>query len=212
MYPATVITLPRRGLCSHHIVINRLLDMHFLGHWQSLMYGVEGSIRNPSIACNLLSYFNCIHKHWGDLGDMVERWNPFILKGLLTPGAHCQQHLSMTAFNNMVIVLLIRVLLQIWHLCYVLIELHIIFWHIFYEIMTAINLITIIFSVISVLMRFVGECSIRLGRVVTHALSGTVAQCMTLMEATEMANWASVRTPLLIAEPPSFVLGSDYHY
>ena len=48
--------------------------------------------------------------------------------------------------------------------------------------MTAINLITIIFSAISVLTRFVGECSIRLGRVVTHALSGTVAQCMTLME------------------------------
>lgn len=50
MYPATVITLPERGLSSHHIVINRLLDMHFLGHWQSLMYGVEGSVRNPSIA------------------------------------------------------------------------------------------------------------------------------------------------------------------
>lgn len=139
----------------------------------------------------------------------MERWNPFILKGLLTPGAHCQQHLSMTAFNNMVIVLLIRVLLQIWHSCYVLIELHIIFWHIFYDIMTAINLITIIFSAISVLTRFVGKCSIHLGHVVTHALSGRVAQCMTSMEATEMANWASVRTPRLIAEPPSFVLGSD---
>lgn len=54
--------------------------------------------------------------------------------------------------------------------------------------MTAINLITIIFSVISVLTRFVGECSIRLGPVVTHALSGVVAQCVTLMEAVEMAN------------------------
>lgn len=75
----------------------------------------------------------------------MERWNPFILKGLLTPGARRQQHLSMTAFNNMVIVLLIRVLLRIWHPCYELIEPHIIFWHIFYKIMTAINLITIIF-------------------------------------------------------------------
>lgn len=75
--------------------------------------------------------------------------------------------------------------------------------------MTAINLITIIFSVISVLTRFVGEWSIRLGPVVTHALSCTVAQCMTLMEAVEMANRASVRTPQLIVEPPSFVLGSD---
>ena len=142
----------------------------------------------------------------------MEGWNPFILKGLLTPGAHCQQHLSMTAFNNMVIVLLIRILLQIWHPCYVLIEPHIIFWHIFYEIMTAINLITIIFSVISVLTRFVGECSIRLGRVVTHALSGAVAQWRSAWpqwKPREMANRASVRTPLLIAEPPSFVLGSD---
>lgn len=75
--------------------------------------------------------------------------------------------------------------------------------------MTAINLITIIFSVISVLTRFVGECSIHLGPVVTHALSCTVAQCMTLMEATEMANRVCVPTPQLIAEPPSFVLGSD---
>ena len=50
MYPATVITLPERGRGSHHLVINRLLDMHFLGHWQSLMYGVEGSAHNLSIA------------------------------------------------------------------------------------------------------------------------------------------------------------------
>lgn len=74
--------------------------------------------------------------------------------------------------------------------------------------MTAINLITIIFSVISVLTRFVGECSIRLGRVVTHALSCVVARCMTLMEAAEMANRAPSALEL-IAEPPSFVLGSD---
>lgn len=139
----------------------------------------------------------------------MERWNPFILKGLLTSRAYCQQHFSMTAFNNMVIILLIRVLLQIWHPCYVLIELHIIFWHIFYEIMTAINLITIIFSVISVLTRFVGKCSIHLGCVVTHALSGTMVQCMTLMETMEMANRAYICTPQLIVEPPPFVLGSD---
>lgn len=75
--------------------------------------------------------------------------------------------------------------------------------------MTAINLITIIFSPISVLTRFAGECSIRLGPVVTHALSGTVAQRLTLMEAGEMAIRASVHTPQPIAEPPSFVLGSD---
>lgn len=75
--------------------------------------------------------------------------------------------------------------------------------------MTAINLITIIFSTIPVLTRFVGECSIRLGPVVIHALSGTVAQCLTLMEAGEMAVPASVHTPQPIAEPPSFVLGSD---
>lgn len=50
MYPATVITLPWHGLCSQRIVINRLLDMHFLGRWQTLTYGVEGSLRNPSIA------------------------------------------------------------------------------------------------------------------------------------------------------------------
>jgi len=61
--------------------------------------------------------------------------------------------------------------------------------------MTAINLITIIFSAISVLTRFVVECSIRLGCVVTHALSGTVAHCVTLMEATGMANRASICTP-----------------
>lgn len=42
----------------------------------------------------------------------------------------------------MVIVLLIRVLLRIWHPCYVLIERQIIFWHILYEIMTTINFIT----------------------------------------------------------------------
>lgn len=120
----------------------------------------------------------------------MERWNPFILKGLLDPGAHCQQHLSAAAFNNMVIVLLIRVLLQIWHPCYVLIEPHIIFWHIFYEIMTAINLITIIFSVISVLTRFVGECSICLGPLrlpLMHSLPAMAARCMTLMEDAEMA-------------------------
>lgn len=76
--------------------------------------------------------------------------------------------------------------------------------------MTAINLITIIFlGTISALMRFVGKCSIRLGRVVTHALSGWVASCMTLMEAAEVANRAGVRTPEPIAEPPPFVLGSD---
>lgn len=54
--------------------------------------------------------------------------------------------------------------------------------------MTAINLITIIFPAISALTRFVGKCSIHLGHVVTHALSGRVAQCVTSMEATEMAN------------------------
>lgn len=75
--------------------------------------------------------------------------------------------------------------------------------------MTAINLITIIFSAISVLTRFVGECSIRLGPFVTHALSSTVVQCVTLMEAAEMANRARVHTPQPTAEPPSFVLGSD---
>ena len=64
-----------------------------------------------------------------------------------------REQLSVPAFNNMVIVLSIKVLLRIWHPCYVLIEPHIIFWHIFYEIMTAINLITIIFPVISVLTR-----------------------------------------------------------
>lgn len=76
---------------------------------------------------------------------MVERWNPFILKGVLTPETQSWQHLSTAAFNNMVIVLLIWILLHIWHPCYVLIERRIIFWHIFYEITTAINLITIIF-------------------------------------------------------------------
>lgn len=75
--------------------------------------------------------------------------------------------------------------------------------------MTAINLITIIFSAISVLTRFAGECSIRLGPVVTHALSGTAAQCLTLMEGWEMAIGAGVRTPRPLAEPASFVLGSD---
>lgn len=50
---------------------------------------------------------------------------------------------------------------------------------------------------------------IRLGPVVTHALSGMVAQRLTLMEAGEMAIGASVHTPQPIAEPPSFVLGSD---
>lgn len=75
----------------------------------------------------------------------MEGWNPFILKGVLTPETQRWQHLSMAAFNNMVIVLLIRILLHSWHPCYVLIERRIIFWHIFYEIMTAINLITIIF-------------------------------------------------------------------
>lgn len=75
--------------------------------------------------------------------------------------------------------------------------------------MTAINLITIIFSAISALTRFAGECSIHLGPVVTHALSSTVARCLTLMEAREMAIGARVHTPRPIAEPPSFVLGSD---
>lgn len=51
MCPATdAPPLPERGLCSHHIVINRLLDMHFPGRWQNLMNGVEGSVRNPSVA------------------------------------------------------------------------------------------------------------------------------------------------------------------
>lgn len=140
----------------------------------------------------------------------MERWNPFILKGLLTPGTHPPQHLSMTAFNNMVIVLLIRVLLQIWHPCYVLIERHIIFRHIFYEIMTAIHLITIIFSVISVLTRFVEECSIRLWPcVVTHALSCMVAQRRDLNGT--LRKWPIELRPhsKLIAEPHSFVQRSD---
>lgn len=62
---------------------------------------------------------------------------------------------------------------------------------------------------ISALTGFVGECSIRLGAIVTRALSSRVAQCMTLMEAAEMADssWrlhfpSSQRTPL------PFVLGS----
>lgn len=56
--------------------------------------------------------------------------------------------------------------------------------------MTAINLITIIFSVISVLTRFVGECSICLGPLrlpLMHSLPTMAARCMTLMEDAEMA-------------------------
>lgn len=35
---------------SEHSVINRLLDMHFLGLRQCLIYGVDESVPNPSIA------------------------------------------------------------------------------------------------------------------------------------------------------------------
>ena len=73
--------------------------------------------------------------------------------------------------------------------------------------MTAINLITIIFQAISALTRFVGEWSIRLARVVTHALSGAVRD----LNANRGNGQSSrgVLTPQLTAEPPSFVLGSD---
>lgn len=84
------------------------------------------------------------------------------------------------------------------------------FRHIFYEIMTAIHLITIIFSVISVLTRFVEECSIRLWPcVVTHALSCMVAQRRDLNGT--LRKWPIELRPhsKLIAEPHSFVQRSD---
>lgn len=86
------------------------------------------------------------------------------------------------------------------------------FGHIFYEFMTAINLITIIFFLPADfgLDEVCGRVLIRLGAVVTRALSGTVARRLTLMEAG--GKWplepaSTLRSPL--REPPSFVLGSE---
>lgn len=143
----------------------------------------------------------------------MERWNPFILKGVLTPETQSWQLLSTAAFNNMVIVLLIRILLHIWHPCYVLIERRIIFWHIFYEIMTAINLITIIFLHISVWAWFVGEWTVCLAGIVSH-----VGYALSRRDSAwpEQRGWkwpavhasqTHLRSSVLAQHP--FVLGSD---
>lgn len=144
---------------------------------------------------------------------MVERWNPFILKGVLTPETQSWQHLSTAAFHNMVIVLLIRILLHIWHPCYVLIEQRIIFWHIFYEITTAINLITIIFLHISVWAWFVLEWTVCLAGIVSHVRALSMGWCMTRKEETEMADGTrSMDSPPLLYSHSAFhpfVPGSD---
>ncbi len=146
----------------------------------------------------------------------MERWNPFILKGVLTPETQSWQHLSAAAFNNMVIVLLIRILLHIWHPCYVLIEQRIIFWHIFYEITTAINLITIIFFAhfcLSVVCAGVDRLSCGYCQSCTRSLDGLVhdpnrrdgnGRQYTLHGLTS--------TPLFSFSLPSFCSREWYHY